>query len=85
MDDSILDIYRLPIIRECEDINLLALSEQCAVLEEQVHVIAKALSSEDRRIVEAYISTRNDLEVETVKAVFRWGKRKQIENNPFPK
>lgn len=74
--ETIMDLCRLPAIRECENFNLLEFSEYCAILEEKVQEIAKALPPENRQIIDAYISTRNDLEVEMVKAVFRWRKRK---------
>ena len=75
MEDQILDLYQLPDIAEYEDVHLLTLSENCAVLEEQVYAIAKTLPERKRQIIEAYISARDDLEVETVKTALRWGKR----------
>ena len=74
MNKQLLDIYNLPNINEYEDISLLSLSESCAVLEEQVRAIAHTLPETERQIIEAYISTRNNLEVETVKTALRWGK-----------
>ena len=55
--------------------NLLVLSERCAVLEEQVLAIVRALPEEKRYVIEAYIGIRDDLEVETVKTALRWGKQ----------
>ena len=75
MDGQITDLYKLPNIKEYEDIHLLTLSEHCAVLEGKVYAIANDLSDEKRYIIESYISTRNDLEVETVKVALRWGKK----------
>ena len=74
MDGKVADLYKLPDIKKYEDFHLLTLSENCAVLEEQVYAIAKTLPDRKRQIIEAYISTRNDLEVETVKTALRWGK-----------
>lgn len=74
MENEIVDLYRLPDIEKYEDIHLLKLSENCAVLEEQVCTIAKTLPDGKRQVIEEYISTRNDLEVETIKTALRWGK-----------
>lgn len=74
MDGQIADLYRLPDMEQYADLNLLALSENCSALEDQVCQIAKSLPDKQRQIIEAYISTRNDLEVETVKTALRWGK-----------
>ncbi len=74
MDGQVANLYKLPNIDEYQDLDLLTLSESCAALEEQVHMIAQCLPDKERQIIEAYISTRNDLEVETVKTALRWGK-----------
>ena len=74
MDGQVADLYHLPDIEQYTDLHLLALSENCSALEEQVYQIANALPDKQRQIIEAYISTRNDLEVETVKTALRWGK-----------
>ncbi len=75
MDAQIQDFYKLPTIADYEDLHLLTLSENCAVLEEQVYAIAKDLPAKKRQIIEAYISSRNDLEVETFKAALRFRKK----------
>ena len=75
MTEQIADLYKLPNIVEYEDLHLLTLSENCAVLEDRVYTIAKALPDKKRQVIEAYISARNDLELETVKTALRWGKR----------
>lgn len=75
MDHSLEDIYRLPKVGEYADMNLLMLSEHCAVLEERVLAIIKTLPDEKRLVIEAYIGIRDDLEVETVKTALRWGKQ----------
>ena len=75
MKESVWNLYRLPNIGEYEDVSLLSLSETCARLEERLYAFAKTLPEEDRQMIEAYIRTRNDLEVETVKAALRWGKQ----------
>jgi len=74
MDGNITDLYKLPDISKYENIHLLTLSEACSVLEEQVYEIANSLPDAKRQIIEAYISSRNDLEVETFKTALRWGK-----------
>lgn len=74
LEKQISDLYRLPDIVEYEDIHLLTLSECCAALEQQVYAIANNLPDDSRQIIEAYISIRNDLEVETFKTALRWGK-----------
>ena len=67
-------LYNHPGIAEYQNVDLLILSETCATLEEQVYAIAEGLSSEKRAIIEDYISTRNDLELETFRTALRWGK-----------
>lgn len=75
LDEQIADLYKQPDIEKYEDLHLLDLSESCAMLEDRVHTIAQSLPDRQRQVIEAYISTRNDLEVETVKTALRWGKR----------
>lgn len=75
MNDAISDLYTLPNIDTYQDLNLLDLSEYCAALETQVYAIAKSLPVNEQRIILAYISTRDDLETETIKTALRWGKR----------
>ena len=75
VDKVVGDFYRLPNMEEYAQINLLSLSENCAVLEEQVYEILKTLPQEQQQVIEAYIRTRDDLEVETMKAALRWGKQ----------
>lgn len=75
MDDALLDFYKLPHISDYEDIRLLDLSEQCAALEDRVRTIAASLPEQDRQIIEGYLLTRNDLELETFKTALRWGKQ----------
>ena len=74
VDGQVTNLYKLPGIEQFEDLHLLTLSENCAVLEERVYRLAKTLPDSKRQILEAYISVRNDLEVETVKTALRWGK-----------
>ncbi len=75
MNESVSDLYTAPDIDEYQDLNLLDLSEHCAALEAQLYTIANSLPPSKRQIIENYISTRNDLETETVKTALRWGKR----------
>ena len=74
MDTHITDLYKLPNMSLFENLDLLALSESCAALEEQVCQIAKDLPDNKRQLIEAYIHIRNDLEVETFKTALRCGK-----------
>ncbi len=75
MDGQMADLYKLPDIEKYEYLHLLTLSENCAVLEDRVYAIAQTLPDEHRQVIEAYINTRNDLEVESIKIALRWGKR----------
>ena len=75
MDDRIKELYRVPNIKEYENFHLETLGEQCAVLEERVLAIVQTLPDQKRQVIEEYIRTRDDLEVETVKVALRWGKR----------
>ena len=75
MHDQLEDFYKLPNIREYEDLCLLSLSEQCAAYEEKVYGMMCRLSERDKEILETYISLRNDLEVESIKVALRWGKK----------
>ena len=74
MDKEIINLYKLPNIKKYENVNLLSLSESCAVLEEQVYSIIQNLPDQSRLIIEDYIHTRDDLELETFKTALRWGK-----------
>lgn len=75
MNEAINNLYRLPNVDQHQDLDLLTLSENCAILEEQVQGIAKALPDRERCVLQAYIHARNDLEVETFKTALRWGKQ----------
>ena len=75
MHDPVIDFYKLASIGNYEDFHLETLYETCAILEDQVFTIAKSLPSEQRMIIEEYINTRNDLDVGTLKAALRWGKK----------
>ena len=69
------DLYKLPDIEKYQDIDLLTLSETCAILEEKVLEIAASLPQKKRYVIEDYIRTGNDLEFETFKTALRWGKK----------
>ena len=73
MNADIINLYKLPNINKYEDVHLLTLSENCAVLEDQVYRICHTLPDKQRHIIEAYINARNDLETETFKVALRWG------------
>ena len=74
MDKEIINLYKLPNLEKYEDVDLLSLSETCAVLEEQVYNIIQTLPEQSRLVIEDYIRTRDDLEFETFKTALRWGK-----------
>lgn len=75
MENMLKDLYLLPDINKYEDLHLLTLSSECAVLEEKVYALVNDLPKNKRDIIEAYISLRNDLELETCKAAMRWAKK----------
>lgn len=60
-------------IDKITDIDLLALSEQCAILEERIYAMLDRLPYKEQEILRDYIDTRNDLECESLKAALRWG------------
>ncbi len=73
MQNYLKDLCNGADIGKATDLDLLALAEQCAVLEERVYAIADQLSVEDRQILLDYIDARNDLECESLQAALRWG------------
>lgn len=60
-------------IDKVTDLDLLALSEHCAILEEQVYAMLDRLSYRDQALLQDYITARNDLECEALSAALRWG------------
>ena len=74
MDDRLMDFYKLPDIAEYENLHLLMLREECDNWEQKVRNILERLLDDDRQVIEVYLDSRNDLEVETVRAALRWGK-----------
>ncbi len=75
MDQGITDLYRLPNIAEYEDLHLLTLWENCALLENQLESVKDRMSEPDRQVLECYLAMRDDLEHETVKAAMRWSRQ----------
>ena len=75
VDDRIIDLYKLPDIGEYEDIHLLTLREQCEVLEQQLRQMLPDLPERYQQKMTSYLDLRDELEVQTVKAALRWGKR----------
>lgn len=75
MEKESRNLYKLPNIERYEDIDLLTLSETCYALEERVYQIIQTLPEQSRLVVEDYIRTRDDLELETFKTALRWGKK----------
>lgn len=60
-------------IDKVTNLDLLSLSEECAVLEERVYAMLGRLSPSDQDVLNDYIKTRNDLEYEALQAALRWG------------
>ena len=75
MDDRLLGLYQAPDIKEYEEIHLLTLREQCDALEPQVRAMLPNLPPKQRQLLTCYLDLRDELEVQTVKAALRWGKR----------
>lgn len=73
MQDYLNDLCNAVDINKVSDLDLLALSEQCAILEERIYDMLDRLSEHDRALIRDYIDTRNDLECESLKAALRWG------------
>ena len=73
MKSYLYDLCNAADIENATDLDLLALSEQCAILEERVYGILDRLSTKDQEILRDYIDTWNDLECESLKAALRWG------------
>ena len=74
MDERLTDLYEIPEYILPQDIYLLDLSEQCARLEEQVRAIAGRLPRKERKIMEAYLDIRDELEFQSVKVAMQFGK-----------
>ena len=74
MDNRLKDLYTIPDQVVEQDIYLLDLSEQCAVLEERVRSLARILPTEQRDIIEAFLDIRDELEFQTVKVAMKFGK-----------
>ena len=75
MKERLSDFYHGLGIEECEDCHLLTLREQVDALEYQILDFLDRMPDHDRYILETYIDLRNDLEVESIKAALRLGKR----------
>ena len=73
IQNYIKDLCNAVDIDKMTGLDLLALSEQCDILEEQVYALLDRLPYNDREILQDYIDTRNDLECESLKAALRWG------------
>ena len=73
MQNYLKDLCNAVDIEKAADLDLLALSEQCAVLEERIYALAAQLSKADHQLLQDYIDTRNDLECEALKTALRWG------------
>ena len=73
MQNYMRDLCNAADINKASDLNLLALAEQCAFLEDQVYALSERLSMDDQALLCNYIDARNDLECESVRAALRWG------------
>ncbi len=74
MDDRVRNLYTIPDTVVEQEIYLLDLSEQCAVMEERVRAIARSLPSKQRAIIEAFLDIRDELEFQSVKTAMKFGK-----------
>ena len=75
MNERLVDLYNLDIMRHLESVHLPSLVAKCDALEQCVYEIAKSLSEEKRTAIQNYIDMRNNLEFETVKAAMRYSKK----------
>ena len=74
MDSRLKNLYTIPEQVVEQDIYLLDLSEQCAVLEERVRNLARTLPPEQRSLLEDYLFLRDELEFQSVKVAMQFGK-----------
>ncbi len=74
MNARLKDLYDFPCKLSEDDIYLQDLAEQCAHLEDKILGIADSLSWDARAILEDYISTRNELEFQSVKRALKIGR-----------
>lgn len=72
MDDG---FYPSLEVEERQPLFLQDLGRQCAVLEEELRAVAKTLPARQRAVVEDYITFRDTLEVESIRAAIRFGER----------
>lgn len=75
MENSLDTLYHLPDIEQYEDVHLLTLRDNCTMLEEKVRLILDTMPLEHQQTIEAYIDMRDELELQSVKAALRWGKK----------
>lgn len=74
MDDRLKNLYTIPERVVVQDIHLLDLSEQCAVLEDRVRGIARMLPQWERMTIEDFLDLRDELEFQSVKVAMQYGK-----------
>ena len=74
MDERLADLYHIPEYVLPQDLYLVDLSEQCSRLEERVRAIASRLPRKERKIMEAYLDIRDELEFQSVKVAMQFGK-----------
>ena len=74
MDSRLKNLYTIPEQVVEQDIYLLDLSEQCAVLEERVRALACTLPPEQRALLEDFLNVRDELEFQSVKTAMKFGK-----------
>ena len=68
MKNGISDIYDPQSIAQYNGVELLTLWENCVCLEQQLQGVKTRMTEEDRKILECYLTIRNDLEREAYKA-----------------
>lgn len=74
MDDRLKSLYTIPDTVVPQDLYLLDLSEQCAVMEARVRAIAQCLPPRQRATIEAFLDLRDELEFQSVKIAMQYGK-----------
>lgn len=76
MDARMMDLYALADRENLSQMYLQELSEQCGHLELQLIGIMENLPTDKRKILEAYIDMRNELEFQSVKVALKVAKGK---------
>ena len=75
MDNRLTDLYHLPDPYEEQNLYLLDLRAECARLEDALLDAAESLPEHAQMLLQGYISARDELEFQSVKAALRFGKK----------